>query len=127
MRSKVEKLLSGDVQFRHVASRKAMNTIEYTPKQFKELLDKVNDLLEENDKLKKDVAFWKNESDVHFEELCKGGEMKDALIITREALEECKAHYLKVAEEYEGLPHMWGLYKGKAEVLIDLLKHFDED
>jgi len=71
MRSKVEKLLSGDVRFRHVASHKAMNTIEYTPKQFKELLDKVNDLLEENDKLKKDVAFWKNESDVHFEELCK--------------------------------------------------------
>lgn len=49
------------------------------------------------------------------------------IFITKEALEKWRDHYLKVADKSKEEPFKWGLYIGKADVLIDLLKHFEED
>lgn len=55
----------------------------------------------------------------------------DAIIISRKALEEWKSHYIKEAEklpkDHPSYQFMLGLLKGKADVLIDLLKHFPEE
>ena len=50
----------------------------------------------------------------------------ETITITKEALEEWRDHYLKVADKSKKEPFKWGLYVDKADVLIDLLKHFED-
>lgn len=59
--------------------------------------------------------------------LMKDDTCKEAITISKEALEKLRDHYLKVADGCKKEPFKWGLYVGKADVLIDLLKHFEED
>jgi len=61
--------------------------------------------------------------------LCKGGEMKYALIITIEALERLEKGYAIRAEESNklGADSMAMYLYGKADLLNDLLKLFEED
>lgn len=54
----------------------------------------------------------------------------DAIVITKEALEEWRDHYFEVATNMERFPiDQWQqkFYLGKAEVLTELLKHFDNE
>lgn len=49
----------------------------------------------------------------------------DAIIISKQALEEWRDHYLKVSREE---PDPWrAFYSGKADVLTEILKHFEEE
>lgn len=56
----------------------------------------------------------------------------DGIWISKAALEECRDHYRKVAEKFkprpkkQGLDSVWSFYVGKADVFIDLLKHFEQ-
>lgn len=49
------------------------------------------------------------------------------ITITKEALAEWRDHYLEVGDGHREEPFIWGLYVGKADVLTDLLKHFEEE
>lgn len=55
----------------------------------------------------------------------------DGIWISKKALEECKQHYCKVADEFKPKPKKQDLdlrypfYLGKADVYVDLLKHFE--
>lgn len=51
----------------------------------------------------------------------------ESITITKRALEKWRDHYLKVADECKKEPFKWGLYLGKADALIDILKHFEEE
>ncbi|CAJ0600689.1 unnamed protein product [Cylicocyclus nassatus] len=52
-----------------------------------------------------------------------------AIIITKKALEEWRDHYLKTADEQRRKAECdaayFGIFIGKADTLIDILKHFD--
>lgn len=48
------------------------------------------------------------------------------IIITKEALERWRNHYLALSKKYNNNIFMRTLYLAKAGVLIDILKHFDE-
>lgn len=56
----------------------------------------------------------------------KAGVPDESITITKTALEKWRDHYLKVADKSKKEPFKWGLYIGKADVLIDLLKMFEE-
>jgi hypothetical protein len=55
----------------------------------------------------------------------------DGIWISKKALEECRDHYFKVADKFKPKPKRqdldfrWPFYVGKADVCIDLLKHFE--
>ena len=55
----------------------------------------------------------------------------DGIWISKKALEECKNHYYNVADKFKPKPKKqdldfrWPFYIGKADVCIDLLKHFE--
>ena len=55
----------------------------------------------------------------------------DGIWISKKALEECRNHYCKVADKFkpktkkQDLDFRWPFYVGKADVYIDLLKHFE--
>jgi len=51
----------------------------------------------------------------------------DGIWISRKALEECKQHYQKVADKCHLSKNniQKVFYIGKADVYVDLLKHFD--
>ena len=51
----------------------------------------------------------------------------DGIWISKKALEECKQHYCKVADKcHLGKSNLHKVfYTGKADVYIDLLKHFE--
>ena len=55
----------------------------------------------------------------------------DKITISKSALEECRDHYHKVADKFKPKPKKqdldfrWPFYVGKADVCIDLLKHFE--
>ena len=55
----------------------------------------------------------------------------DGIWISKSALEECRDHYCKVADKFKPKPKKqeldsrWPFYIGKADVYIDLLKHFE--
>ena len=55
----------------------------------------------------------------------------DKITISKKALEECRDHYCKVADKFKPKPKKqdldfrWPFYVGKADVCIDLLKHFE--
>ena len=51
----------------------------------------------------------------------------DGIWISRKALEECKQHYQKVADKcHLGKNNLQKVfYIGKADVYVDLLKHFE--
>lgn len=51
----------------------------------------------------------------------------ETITITSKALERWRNHYLNVAKKYKEDPLKRGLYMGKANTLIDLLKHFEEE
>lgn len=51
----------------------------------------------------------------------------ESITIIKEALEKWRDHYLKVASKYKNEPFKWGLYLGKADALIEILKHFEEE
>lgn len=51
----------------------------------------------------------------------------NTITITKQALEEWRDHYKKVASQNEKESFIRGLYVGKADVLIDILKHFDNE
>lgn len=51
----------------------------------------------------------------------------ESITITKKALERLRDHYLNVADGSKKEPFKWGLYLGKADVLIDILKHFEEE
>ena len=52
----------------------------------------------------------------------------DGIWISKKALEECKQHYCKVADKcYLGKNNLQKVfYMGKADVYVDLLKHFEQ-
>lgn len=52
----------------------------------------------------------------------------DGIWISKKALEECKKHYCKVADEcHLGKNNLQKVfYTGKADVYVDLLKHFEQ-
>lgn len=56
----------------------------------------------------------------------------DGIWISKVALEECRDHYRKVAEKFkprpkkQGFASVWSFYIGKANMCIDLLKHFEQ-
>lgn len=59
---------------------------------------------------------------------CKGEEMKDAINITKEALESWRDHYRKVCQENYYINISTSLYYlGMADVLTELLNHFEEE
>ena len=55
----------------------------------------------------------------------------DGIWISKAALEECRDHYCNVADKFKPKPRRqdldfrWPFYIGKADVCIDLLKHFE--
>jgi hypothetical protein len=55
----------------------------------------------------------------------------DKITISKKALEECKQHYCKVADKFSPKPKKQDLdfrypfYLGKADICVDLLKHFE--
>ena len=55
----------------------------------------------------------------------------DKITISKKALEECKQHYCKVADMFSPKPKKQKLdfhypyFLGKADVCVDLLKHFE--
>ena len=55
----------------------------------------------------------------------------DKITISKKALEECRDHYCKCADKFKPKPRKqdldfrWPFYIGKADVCIDLLKHFE--
>ena len=55
----------------------------------------------------------------------------DGIWISKAALEECKKHYHKVADKFKPKPKKQELdfrypfYLGKADICVDLLKHFE--
>ena len=55
----------------------------------------------------------------------------DGIWISKKALEECKQHYCKVADKFspkpkkQDLDFRYSFYLGKADVYVDLLKHFE--
>ena len=51
----------------------------------------------------------------------------DGIWISKKALEECKQHYCKVADKcHLGKNNLQKVfYMGKADVYVDLLKHFE--
>jgi len=57
----------------------------------------------------------------------------DKITISKKALEECRDHYCKVADKFKPKPKKcdekfdfkYPFYLGKADVCIDLLKHFE--
>lgn len=51
----------------------------------------------------------------------------DGIWLSRKALEECKKHYCKVADKcHLGKNNLQKVfYMGKADVYVDLLKHFE--
>jgi len=51
----------------------------------------------------------------------------DKITISKKALEECKQHYCKVADKcHLGKNNLQKVfYTGKADVYVDLLKHFE--
>lgn len=51
----------------------------------------------------------------------------DTITITRKALEEWRDHYNGIANETKDEPWHFGFYLGKADVLTEILKHFEED
>ena len=57
--------------------------------------------------------------------------LEEVIIITREALEKWCDHYLnesyEIPEAHPAREFMVGFCKGKASVLCDLLKHFEDD
>lgn len=59
--------------------------------------------------------------------LMKDDTCKEAITIAKETLEEWRDYYLNVAEDKMQDTFLWGYCSGKAEVLTDLLKHFEED
>ena len=52
----------------------------------------------------------------------------ESITITKEALEKWRDHYKELAREHanEMRPDWW-YYKGKADLLTNLLKHFEEE
>ena len=62
--------------------------------------------------------------------ILQGNEFKienDGIWISKKALEECKKHYQKVADKcHLGKNNLQKVfYMGKADVYVDLLKHFE--
>lgn len=59
----------------------------------------------------------------------KAGVPDESITITKEALEKWRDHYLRLRKKYYGMGnHERGIaYLGKASVLTDLLKHFEEE
>lgn len=53
----------------------------------------------------------------------------DTITITKKALEEWRDHYRKIeiSEDHPARRFMVGFYTGKADVLTEILKHFEED
>lgn len=54
----------------------------------------------------------------------------NTITITKQALEEWRDHYFEVATNIERFPiDQWQqkFYLGKADVLTEILKHFEED
>lgn len=56
----------------------------------------------------------------------------DTITISKKDLQEIRDHYLSVADakkpgRKDGSEWMWGFYLGKAEVLIEMLKAFDNN
>ena len=55
----------------------------------------------------------------------------DGIWISKKALEECKKHYCKVADKFKpkkkdaDLDFKYPFYIGKADMCVDLLKHFE--
>jgi len=55
----------------------------------------------------------------------------DGIWISKSALEECKKHYCKVADKFsikpkkQELDFRYPFYLGKADICVDLLKHFE--
>ena len=55
----------------------------------------------------------------------------DGIWISKKALEECKQHYCKVADKFKPKPKKqeldfrYAYYIGKADICVDLLKHFE--
>ena len=55
----------------------------------------------------------------------------DGIWISKKALEECRDHYCKVADKFKpkkkdiAIDFKYPFYFGKADVCIDLLKHFE--
>ena len=55
----------------------------------------------------------------------------DGIWISKAALEECKRHYCKVADKFsikpkkQELDFRYPFYLGKADICVDLLKHFE--
>lgn len=70
------------------------------------------------------MRFNNNEYDICDEAINDGGV---GIFIIKEALEKWRDHYRKVASKYENEPFKWGFYMGKADVLIDMIKHFEEE
>lgn len=70
------------------------------------------------------MRFENNEYDI-IDEVFEDG--VECICISKTALERLRDHYLKVADGSKKEPMKWGLYLGKADVLIDILKHFEEE
>lgn len=53
----------------------------------------------------------------------------DAIVITKKALEEWRDHYMRLMKKYHDLGNdkMGCAYLGKADVLNDILKHFNNE
>jgi hypothetical protein len=55
----------------------------------------------------------------------------DSITLDKKELEEIRDHYCKVADKFKPKPSKrdfdfrWSFYFGKADVCIDLLKHFE--
>lgn len=81
----------------------------------------------EVDKLKRKMAGFEEGIDMRFQDdEYILSYVPDEITITKEALEKWRDHYLKVAVKYKNEPFKWGLYLGKADAIIEILKHFDE-
>lgn len=48
-----------------------------------------------------------------------------AITISKKDLQEIRDHYIAIADEIDDADWMWGFYLGKADVLIEMLKAFD--
>lgn len=56
----------------------------------------------------------------------------ECITIPKKTLEEWRDHYRKAAKRYKDNPNnaailKWVFYAGKADVLTDILKHFDRE
>lgn len=48
------------------------------------------------------------------------------ITISKKILEEWSDHYLRVADNSKNESFKWGFYIGKADILINILKYFEE-